>query len=118
MTTKPDMMSDGELDALLAHASVPPVPLGARQRLLDRIAAEVAQSAVPAIRPGPQRARLHWLAGLPLAASLALGFYLGNGGGLDAYLPAAAYDMLAGSGAEGALSGIEDVEIFNEDDLT
>lgn len=131
MTRQPDLMTDAELDTLLAHASAPPLPLGARERLLARMAREVtgevaSEDAGPAqpsnvVRlrpPAASRPRLHWLAGLPLAASLALGIYLGNSDGIGASLPVAAYDMLAGVSTDDAVSGIEDIESFSEDDLS
>jgi hypothetical protein len=123
MTRQPDLMTDAELDALLAHASAPPLPLGARERLLARVAAETeprsgATNVVPLRRHARPHPRIGWLAGLPLAASLALGIYLGNAGGLDAYLPGTAYEMLAGASTDDAVSGIEDIEGFSEDDLS
>ncbi len=123
MTRQPDLMTDTELDALLAHASAPPLPLGARERLLARMVAETepragAANVVPLRQPARSPSRMGWLAGLPLAASLALGIYLGNAGGLDAYLTGTAYEMLAGASAEDAVSGIEDIEGFSEDDLS
>lgn len=123
MTRQPDLMTDAELDTLLAHASAPPLPLGARERLLARVAAETvphagAANVVPLRQPARPRSRIGWLAGLPLAASLALGIYLGNAGGLDAYLPATANEMLVGVSTDDAVSGIEDIESFSEDDLS
>lgn len=123
MTRQPDLMTDAELDTLLAHASAPPLPPGARERLLARVSAEpvarpVTAKVVPLRPPARPQSRVGWLAGLPLAASLALGIYLGNAGGLDAYLPAAAYDLLAGASTDDAVSGIEDIEGLLEDDLS
>lgn len=123
MTKSQELMTDQELDGLLAHATAPPLPLGARERLLARMAEEPTAPAMPGNvvalrRPVPARSRLGWLAGLPLAASLALGLYLGSGGTFDSYLPAAAYDVLAGATAEDVTTGIEDMESFTEDDLS
>ncbi len=123
MTRAPEQMTDHELDTLLAHASQPPLPLGARERLLARMAAAAADApvganVVPLRRAAPAGSRLGWLAGLPVAASLALGIYLGSGGGLDAYLPSVAYGALADVSASDTLTGIEDMESFTEDDLS
>ena len=116
-------MTDKELDVLLSHASVPPLPQRAREKLMQRIAEEDAAHApatatvIPFRRARPQASRLGWLAGLPLAASLALGIYLGSGGTFDNYLPTTAYDLLAGN-SDDTITGIEDVESFTEDDLS
>lgn len=123
MSKKPDLMTDVELDALLVHASPPPLPLGARQRLMAKLAqadvAGAAQENVVALRrPTSGASRLGWLAGLPLAASLALGIYLGSAGDLEAYLPSAAYEILAGTSGGEPLTGIEDMEGYTEDDLS
>ncbi len=119
MSNEPELMTDGELDALLAHASKPPLPLGAKSRLLARLAKEdAAGKIVPVRQSEASGSRLGWLAGLPLAASLALGIYLGAGGGAESYLPSVAYDLLAGSTGSEPLTGIDEVESINEDDLT
>lgn len=119
----PETMTDTELDALLAHASAPPLPLGAKQRLMAKLphvdgVGAAPTNVVPLRRPQPKGSRLGWLAGLPLAASLALGIYLGSADSLDSYLPNAAYELIAGSSGDEPLTGIEDVESFTEDDLT
>lgn len=122
-----EMMTDKELDTLLAHASRPELPAGARQRLLDRVGAEgmpAASNVIPFRRPvqtpaaAPVRSRLGWLASLPLAASLALGIYLGAGGTFAGLLPTTAYDIIAGGSADDSITGIEDVESYTEDDLS
>jgi hypothetical protein len=123
MNKEPELMTDTELDALLAHASAPPLPLGAKQRLMAKLshvegAGAAHSTVVPLRRPEKVASRLGWLAGLPLAASLALGIYLGSGDNLETYLPPAAYELLAGANADEPLTGIEDVEGFSEDDIT
>ena len=125
MSNDHDSMTDRELDALLAHATVPVLPEGARQRLLDRAGRggdAAASNVIPFRRPvsAPVHApsRLGWLAGLPLAASLALGIYLGAGGTFDGLLPATAYDIIAGGSTDDTITGIEDVESYTEDSLS
>jgi hypothetical protein len=106
------LMTDVELDALLAAASAPPPPLGATSRLIARLDGAAHNSS-------PPKSRLGWLAGLPLAASLAVGIYLGAAGDLSAVNPfslstsstATAADTDTGSGLDEALD-------FNEDTLT
>lgn len=129
MSNDRDLMSDHELDQLLAHASTPPVADGARGRLLQRIAAEgrdeppspassnvisLSEARARRSKPAPQP-RLGWLAGLPLAASLALGIYLGAGGTFDGLLSTSAYELIAGNTSDNILTGIEDVESFTEE---
>jgi hypothetical protein len=128
MSNDRDLMTDQELDQLLAHASAPPLADGARTRLLQRLAGE-GQSAAAAhvislseararrVRPQEQP-RLGWLAGLPLAASLALGIYLGAGGTFDGYLATSAYDLIAGNTSDDVLTGIEDMESYAEESRT
>lgn len=112
MSKQPDdvnLMSDDDLDRLLGLASPPPVGLGAKQRLMQKVQAT-------AIRPPEQaRSRLGWLAGIPLAASLALGIYLGNAGTDSSLLPQFASDILADTALDETLSGIEDVVAYSED---
>jgi hypothetical protein len=78
-----------QTDVLLGLASPPPVPEGSEARLLARIAADRGTSTVVQFAPPPQKSRpsIGWLAALPLAASLALGFYLGAQGTLDSMMP-------------------------------
>jgi hypothetical protein len=59
-----------------------------------------------------------WLAGLPLAASLALGIYLGAAGAGASILPTAAYELLAGVNLDDPGTGIEEAEGLSEDSLT
>ncbi len=127
MSNDRDTMTDQELDQLLAHASAPPLPDAARTRLLQRLAAGESQkpgsnvisfSDARARRASPRaqsQARLGWLAGLPLAASLALGIYLGAGGTFDGLLTTSAYDLIAGNTTDNILTGIEDMESFTEE---
>jgi hypothetical protein len=77
------------VDRLLAQASRPGLPAGARARLDARLAAMPGPVRIVA-RSGAEPGKawsLPWLAGLPLAASLALGIYLGAAGSLDSILP-------------------------------
>lgn len=80
-----------EIDAVLALASDPPLPGDAMARLLARIAAEPQEAKVIAFAMRPRAARGFWryAAAVPLAASLALGIYLGAQGSLDFMLPTA-----------------------------
>ena len=80
-----------EIDAVLGLASVPGVPEGAMDRLMARIAQEPQERKVVAFAPRQQRRSGGWrlVAALPLAASLALGVYLGARGKMDFLMPGA-----------------------------
>ena len=119
MTHDDELMSDRDLDILLSHASTPGLPLGAKARLLAKLEEQKAMSNVVPLREvETQRSRLGWLAGLPLAASLAFGIYLGSAGSLESILPTAAYELIAGVNIDAPVTGIEDVESLSEDDLS
>ena len=88
----PDAAEAREIDAVLSLASVPPLPEGAAGRLMARIAAEPQENKVVALAPrreAPRMSPWRYAAALPLAASLALGVYLGAKGTLDFMLPSA-----------------------------
>jgi hypothetical protein len=85
-------MNDKDLDLLLNYASAPGETEPGMKALLARINHPVVQ---------PRKKPAYWLSALPLAASLALGLYLG----------AAGIDLLD-SGDRDLVSGIEDAESF------
>jgi hypothetical protein len=108
------------IDRLLSLASDPAVPAGAELRLMQKIAdpRSAAVVALAARRP-PRAALVRYAAALPLAASLALGVYLGARGSLDFMLPPAITgDVAQGDDALDALDGIGDIDSFAEDSLT
>jgi hypothetical protein len=74
---------------LLRLASEPPVPADAAARLMARIAREPQAVAMRSRPPGARPGLVRYAAALPLAASLALGVYLGARGTLDFMLPSA-----------------------------
>lgn len=76
---------------MLAHASAPHLPEGAMDRLMARIAAEPQQAQVVLFAPRaqPRRAAWRFAAAVPLAASLALGVWLGANGKMDFMMPSA-----------------------------
>jgi hypothetical protein len=82
-------MNEREIDKVLGLASTPELPQGAAARLMARIAAEKQQVLVIPLAPRlpVRRSPLRYAAALPLAASLALGVYLGAKGSLDFMLP-------------------------------
>ena len=77
-----------EIDAVLKRASAPPLPEGAMERLMARIAQEPQQAKVLAFGPRPAARHPLWrYAAVPLAASLALGIWLGANGRMDFLMP-------------------------------
>ena len=84
---------DREMRAVLAHASQPSLPAGAADRLMARLAAEPQQAKViafvPRPRPRPRGGVWRYAAAVPLAASLALGIWLGANGKMDFMMPKA-----------------------------
>lgn len=92
-----------EVDKVLGLASAPALPQGAADRLMARIVEEPqALRVIPvAPRASARRAPLRYAAALPLAASLALGVYLGAQGSLDFMLPT-------------AITGVQTEEVVDE----
>jgi hypothetical protein len=109
-------------ESLLRLASDPAVPEGAMQRLMARIAVEPQQARV--VIPLPQRAPvrrspLSYAAALPLAASLALGVYLGAQGALDFMLPTAITGGVAlNDEAPDELGGVGEADAYAEESFS
>ena len=80
---------DREMRTVLAHAAAPQLPAGAMDRLMARIAVEPQDAKVIQFAPRPRVARPFWryAAAVPLAASLALGVWLGANGRVDFMMP-------------------------------
>ncbi len=110
MTPDKNTMTDQELDQLLDLAPMPMVPNGAKARL---IAKTKATAKIVAIKPRTKPN--YWLAGLPLAASLAAGLYLGVSGLDQTVLPGLTEDTLVGALSEEVATGLDDAENFDED---
>jgi hypothetical protein len=105
-----DVMSDTELDRLLALATVPAVPEGAEARLMARLAQVEAGETVVTFKPR-QRRLVPWLSALPLAASLACGIYLGAAGFADPYMTTS--DTVAAMD-DSAAPGLDDMLAISE----
>ena len=93
-------------------------------RLMARIEREPQETAVVAFAPraaAPRRRGLLWrtAAALPLAASLALGIYLGAKGTLDFMLPTAITGGVAlNDDAPDDLGGVGEADAYAEESLT
>ena len=110
-----NLIRDEELDRLLAMATMPVVPTGFEERLLARVIKPVANN----ILAFPQRKKPSaWIFGLPLAASLAVGIWLGAAGLNSSSLPATTNTIISESGDDGSTTGFDDVTQFIEDSLT
>lgn len=106
------------IDILLEAATNPELPAGAEERLLARLEGE-ARVVTPASRKAQPGLVLRWTAALPLAASLALGIYLGAMGALDAFLPETVTGESAAGDEENAdLSGVSEAESYAEEDVS
>ncbi len=104
---------DEALAKLLKRASDPEIPYGAETRLMDAIRATRQHTTVVQFQSRP-RSR-NWLVGLPLAASLLLGIYLGTRDTFDGYLPDS---IIAGASDSDVSSGFEDVQKYADGELT
>ena len=105
------------LDKLLKRATDPAVPEGAEARLMLAIQSVGQQSNVV---PFQSRAKLQsWAIGLPLAAALALGIYLGSLDTFDVYLPEAITDGVSADMSDSMPStGLDEAESYAEGDVT
>ena len=108
---------DAVLEKLLKRATDPAVPEGAEARLMLAIQSVAQQSNVVPFQP---RAKFQgWAVGLPLAAALALGIYLGSKDTLDAYFPEAITDETAADlSVPVPFTGLDDAESYAEGDVT
>jgi hypothetical protein len=122
MRSGPLSPDDGdEVGKVLRLASRPGLPEGASARLLARIAAEpqVARPIALPVRGPIRRSPLRYAAALPLAASLALGVYLGAQGSLDFMLPSAITgDVAQGEDVVDELGGVGEAEAYAEESFS
>lgn len=110
-----------EIDRVLGLASSPELPEGAAARLMARIAEEPqAARVIPfAPRTPSRRSPLRYAAALPLAASLALGVYLGAKGTLDFMLPTAITGGVAlNEDVPDELGGVGEADAYAEEVLS
>ena len=120
MEQTPEQRIESEADRLLALATIPDLPAGAIERLMARIDTARAGNVVLVRPAAPRRTALfRYMAALPLAASLALGVYLGAQGTLDFALPAAVTGDVASIDDPAAdFSGLGEAEQYVEENLS
>lgn len=116
---------EAELRRIVAFASEPEVPAGAQERLMARIASisaeELPDGNVELFRPRASRRSsvFRYAAALPLAASLALGVYLGAAGSVDFALPTLVTgDVATNLDADEDLNGVSEAEQYSEENLS
>jgi hypothetical protein len=107
---------DAALEKLLERATDPSVPEGAEARLMLAIQSVEQQLNVVPFQPRPKMQG--WAVGLPLAAALVLGIYLGSKDTFDAYLPDAITDGMADMSDSMPTTGLDDAESYAEGDMT
>ena len=110
-----------EAGTVLRLASAPLLPEGAAGRLMARIAAEPQEAKIVAVPARGPRARpnpLRYAAALPLAASLALGVYLGAQGTLDFMMPSAITGAAQNEDAPDELGGVGEADAYAEESLS
>jgi hypothetical protein len=120
-TMTPDDGPDTELRRILALASRVEPPAGAAGRLMARLAeAGTDGGKVVALQPR-RRQGSRWLyvaAAVPLAASLALGIYLGAMGKMDLVLPSSITGNLAlNADQDSDFTGIGEAEAYAEEHI-
>ena len=108
---------DAALEKLLKRATDPAIPEDAEARRMAVIQAVEQKSNVVTFRPRSKYQR--WAIGIPLAASLALGIYLGSKDTFDTYLPDSIMSgTLADTSDLAPSSGLDDAENYAEGELT
>lgn len=113
----------GQVDAVLSAATPPDGERSSFDAILNTIvgAAPKPDDAILFRRRPSSRAAapLRWLAAVPIAASLALGIYVGSSGSLNSFLPTSLLgETLAAGEDPGDLSGISDIEAMTEDGVS
>ncbi len=110
-------LTDQELDRLLSSAGSPSVPKGFEQRMAARIAAEAGSNVVPFPVRIKAKARPMSLWPIPaaLAASLVLGFWLGNQNPLSTMLDGLTETAMLGSASDFGPSGLDDIGAVDTD---
>lgn len=108
---------DAALAKLLKRATDPAVPEGAEARLM--LAIHPVDQQLNVVPFQPLSKMQSWAVGLPLAAALALGIYLGSKDTFDAYLPDAITDEISADMIDSVPStGLDDAESYAEGDVT
>ena len=112
-------LSDRDLDSLLALASKPELPAGAANKLLQRLGPKpMIANVLPFPAPAKKSGRLSWLVGLPLAASLAAGIWLGAMGQGTDYVFSMTDELASLGDGLNVSTGIDDAEDLTEEEVS
>ncbi len=109
MSENQELMSDNDLDRLLALATTPELGHDFERRVMAKISRSTSNNVVAFPKKHHTK---NWLIGLPLAASLALGLWLGASGSTINLVPTnttevATTDIGNASGFDDIVSVIE-----------
>ena len=104
MNKDQELLSDGDLDRLLAVATTPEIGVDFEHLMMVKIGFPTADNVL--VFPQKHH-RKNWLVGLPLAASLAFGLWLGASGSMLNLLPTGATEVAIAD--DGSDSGFEDI---------
>jgi hypothetical protein len=115
-----NQMTDHELDQLLAAAQQPKLPNGFAERLQAKLNVESQSNVIafPQKHVASSPRRRIWLSAIPLAASLAIGIYVGAMGTLPESLSGLEGTLISEASENLLGIGIEDTESFLNGDLS
>jgi hypothetical protein len=108
-------MDDQSLDQILELASKPELSADFESRLMAMVAGQTRHTAEIVAFPRRQGPRT-WLVGLPLAACLMLGVWLGADGQLSDILPVSSASTATAFADQLSPSGVDDIENLSAGD--
>ena len=113
-------MTGEELDAVLKSATQPPLPRGFAERLQAKLEQPVASNVIafPQRKAPPIKSAKVWLSAIPLAASLAIGLYLGSQGMMTNSFGDLGTSLVSDASDSQFDIGIEDTESFINGELS
>lgn len=114
------LMSDAQLDSLLSKTKQPPLPRGFADRLQAKLEQPAPNNVIafPQKKSQPAPSRRIWLSAIPLAASLAIGIYLGEQGTLADSIATLDSSLVSDATDSVFNIGIEDTESFLNGELS
>lgn len=115
-----NQVTDTELDAMLKTAAQPTLPRGFADRLQAKLEQPVTSNVIafPQKKAPPVKSARLWLSAIPLAASLAIGLYLGAQGTLASSFTGLSASLVADATDTSFDIGIEDTESFINGELS
>jgi hypothetical protein len=115
-----NLVTDAELDAMLKAATQPTLPRGFAERLQAKLEQPTASNVIafPQKKTLPVKSPKLWLSAIPLAASLAIGIYLGAQGNMAESLNGLSTSLVADATDSAIDIGIEDTESFINGELS